>query len=302
VNAKRLTPALLVAALAVSGLSGCTREAVNGAPETPPAQVTVAASGDQTHEATVPTLAIVQPSNVVVLGDSYAQGWGLLDADEMRAAHWPGQVNYARTGVATYEMGDQLDTLEAQIAAGFVPEAVMVIVGGNDLDLVSAVGDCLVGSCPNPADVLPRLTELEPNLVTRYQQIDELVNSEQLIAARGGMLAPVLAGNYPHLLSSSGPIVIGPLTISSDNIDRVNRIITELNSSVERAAYAAGGAVRFVDLSTTFDGHRFGDPDPYLAINGHPNAAGYRAILTAFDQALTHYWNLPGMVAPQSGQ
>jgi len=278
VNAKRLLTSLAVGLLTLAALPGCARSTSETAePATSPGQVVVAP-----HAVAAPT----GPTNVVFLGDSYAQGWGLLEADELRAAHWPNAVNHARTGVATWEMAEQLDTLRSQIAAGLVPDGVVLIVGGNDLDLVEAVRQCLAGVCPSPEAMAPRLVELEPNLVARYQQVDELVNSDALVSARGGKRAPVLVGNYPVLLSTAGPINIGPLTISLDNIERINQVITELNASVARSAKAAGGAVQLVDLSAAFDGHRFGDPVPYLSINGHPNNAGYQAILTAFAEAL----------------
>lgn len=264
--------------LILAALPGCARSDSDAAalPHSP-GQVTVAP-----HVAT----ARSGPATVVFLGDSYAQGWGLLEADELRAEHWSNAINHARTGIATWEMAEQLDTLRSQIADGLVPEAAVLILGGNDLDLVEAVRQCLTGVCPSPDAMLPRLTELEPNLVARYQQVDELINSDALVAARGGKLAPVLVGNYPTLLSTTGPIEIGPISISMDNIERINQVIGELNSVVARAAAAAGGAVQLVDLSTAFDGHRFGDPEPYLSINGHPNNAGYRVILNEFAEAL----------------
>lgn len=156
----------------------------------------------------------------VVLGDSYSSGEGAGDYEEdgedytchrSRNAYGvdvePDAVVIACSGATspdllgllqTDKQPDQMNLLKKMEA----PEIVFLTIGGNDIGFSEIVRHCFIGNCADEKDRQRYLERIErhPGFADTYEKIARAVNSEQMIKARGGVMAPVIVSPYPNPL------------------------------------------------------------------------------------------------------
>lgn len=261
------------ALVAMALLAGCLRVPTPSTDQTAPPAPEVSVTAPDENESPAHRV-------VLVLGDSFAQGWGILNREQILQSFWPGAVSLAQTGVDTRDVATQLVQTAELIENGLVPSLVFISLGGNNLSFLEFAQSCIFASCPEIGDIKPRLEVMEANLTEIYRRIDELVNSEALKAERG-YLAQILVTDYPLLFRPNFNLTIGPVQVEVGATAQITDIQLALNAAIARAVNNADiASVKLVSVEDAFTGHRLGDPTPFVAFTLHPNARGYETLLT----------------------
>ena len=238
-------------------------------------------------DAQLPNAAAAQ-SAVLVLGDSFAQGWGVANRQAILESVWPGAISLAQTGVDTLDISSQLTEAADLIARGLVPTSVFISLGGNNLSFVDFAQNCIFSSCPELGDIKPTLATMTDELTDIYRQIDDLVNSPELIAQRG-YAAQIFVTDYPLLLSPDLNLTVGPVqvNVAATAAAQISEIQLALNRAIAQAVADAGSEhIQLISVQDAFTGHRLGDATSFVSITLHPNAQGFETILTKVASAM----------------
>jgi lysophospholipase L1-like esterase len=256
-------------------------------------------------------------ATTVSLGDSFSSGEGASPYDagtsqehgngcDRSAQAWPRLLgvpesnHFACSGDKTTEFykakNDPLSQLESLrlVAAREPISKVYVTIGGNDLGFSTILGACIAYDCLRHMDSheLKKLHEkVEPAVAKAL--------SEAKAAANGGQ---VMLVGYPNLIPSPGSRFTGCGWLTDQEKPRVWKLESELNSTLARAANAAG--VTFISISDALKGHELCTPDSYVnpvagggafshhgwkpALSkhqGHPDAQGQQRMADAVRRA-----------------
>ena len=190
-----------------------------------------------------------------------------------------------------------------------VPGAAIVTTGGNDIGFVDLVGECALGDASCAAGPALReatfaaIDSLEAELVAAYQAVAAELNTDAMVEARGGDVAPVVVVSYPQLLPVTAEVLC--LGFDDDELALATEIVAGLNDAVEAAALAASQQGRPVyyaqGVEGAFDGQTactsaplvhwpatpsdvlelLQDPDSLGRELLHPTAEGYGVLAQA---------------------
>jgi lysophospholipase L1-like esterase len=250
--------------------------------------------------ATVGVVLTVQSNNapqarqVVVLGDSYASGEGMepyeegTDTGQSRchrsALAFPGQIDELEVFDVTNVScsGAQLDALTqsfrtepSQLSHVGGKDAVVMMLGGNDVDALSYVFD------PDAIDQFEtRLPELQSELESSYQLLRQEVEPDTQIVIVG----------YPSPLGGTNP---QNCFFEPEQVAAVENGAQQINTIISLAAQNAG--FEFVDNLDAFAGHGLCDSEPWVNnvdlanLEGslHPNEEGHRVLADRVRAALS---------------
>ncbi|MDQ1713561.1 MAG: Ca-activated chloride channel [Frankiaceae bacterium] len=216
---------------------------------------------------------------VVIVGDSYSAGEGAGSYEagtdsRHNACHrstltyavalFPDPpVNLACSGAGSADVGstdldnrsaDDKEQLPAQARqlvllrdGGYVPDLVLMTLGGNDVDFVDIVTKCsLPGDCSDDLWGSPvkvrghfedRLRALPASFEYAVSLINSAVNSKKATASRGGKVAPIVILAYPQLF----PTAVGRSAkcqgyVSGDEIRLANGILHDLDRTLSLTA------------------------------------------------------------------
>lgn len=280
----------------------------------------------------------------VVLGDSYSSGEGAgqyngdgnKDNNCHRSDNAYGKVlshdatiiacsgavtaNFYNEQVSGNRVAPQLKKVRALATSDKSPDAVLMSIGGNDVDFAGTVKACILGApgqvCSwnlNPwdgkaaenafrNDALKRVAAVADSLRRVYRDVNRAVNDPVALGKRGGKVAPIIVVPYPRIVPSAeaGASAAGgcEVNISADEISFFNGFIDSLNSQItavvqasrnERVPiYVASDVVpAFQPNHTICDGSNSSanfTTDLRQASNSemlHPNAAGNKAMARA---------------------
>lgn len=134
-----------------------------------------------------------------------------------------------------------------------VPGAAIVTTGGNDIGFVDLVGECALAEASCAEQPVLRdatfaaIEELEGELADAYRAVDAALNSEAMLDARDGAVAPVIVVQYPQLLPESAQVLC--LGFDDDELVLAREIVGGLNDAIETAVTAASGDGRAVYLA-----------------------------------------------------
>lgn len=251
----------------------------------------------------------------VSMGDSYSSGEGAGKYDTAtklvvgngchrtgrawpRLLGVPKEAHLACSGAKTIDFftshkrgpdaTSQLDRLRALAAAHSISR-VFVTIGGNDLGFSRIFKACIVplDSCLDQMDEkeLPRL-----HRVVRPDVIGALIATSQ---AAGG--AEVLLVGYPDLIPANRKAIGCGWWLSNEEAKRVRRLQVEVDSTLLRAAQAAGAV--YVSIRGALEGHELCSDEPwvnwvknvtspFLQEKGHPTSPGQKAMARAVERAL----------------
>jgi hypothetical protein len=223
-------------------------------------------------------------SSYVALGDSYATAEGTTSIDpndscQRGPASYPRQWSAAHPGTAFTDetcSGAVISDVTNQAAAGLNASTslVTVQVGGNDVDFVPVMVDCVItpsdSSCENAA----------ANAAAKAQQIlpGELGTLYAGIKAEAPSAKVVVVG-YPRMYAIGGNCILG---LSDAERTALNNAADVLDDTIQQAAANAG--FTFLDARTTYSGHEICSAGPVwlnsvnwgdLDASYHPNQAGH---------------------------
>lgn len=218
--------------------------------------------------------------NIAVLGDSYSSGEGAKDYDSgtdggndgnrcHRSKNAYGRkllaqaVMIACSGAVTadfygYQISGnrvepQLKRLRREALSGRSPDAVLLSIGGNDVDFVGTVKACTLGLKDQTctwfgegqekgfrADVVARIAAVADSLRRVYRDVDKAVNDAAARAKRDGKYAPVIVVPYPRIVPS-GPAGAQAangcqLNINAKEVEFFNTFIDLLNDQITAVA------------------------------------------------------------------
>lgn len=261
---------------------------------------------------------------ILVLGDSYSSGEGTKDylskgepaCHRSKFAYGP-LIGGESTEVIACSGAISMDFYSRQhksevsqierlrkIVEDANPDVVFLTVGGNDIGFGGKVLACFLGDCAE--DRLSYLRDIEGHAAWSdvYEDVARIVNTQELVAARGGALAPVLVSPYPDLLwdplKGSCNSVLSPegseLNLTPEEVQLGKEMVRALNDKVEEGVLKAqehGYPVYFVDkVEAMAVGHSVCEQDSYfvpITVTGktllkskrqemfHPNKQGHRA-------------------------
>lgn len=145
------------------------------------------------------------------------------------------------------------------------PKTVTIGIGGNDIGFGDIVKRCIgygvwPGTCYQSYEDRLELT----NQINR--QFDQLVDAFSQIKLELGGNGRVYAIGYPRVTKENGNC---PLNVRLDNRETIfaNQVVDSLNGIIKLSAQRAG--VRYVDVSSAFNGYRFCEIDGrQSAMNG----------------------------------
>lgn len=246
-------------------------------------------------------------------------GAGVFDDDRLILACSGATTEHIRGSQQTGDPGartglrPQLDQLRDVVEE---TAAVALTIGGNDVGFADVIIDCLVlnrdVACnPLSPQRLHRLATLEQRDLPRlYADIHAVVNTPDAVAARDGLVAPVVVLPYATPVNRLGGRGCGD--ISPAEADRLRDYADALNAAIDRAVRTARDRGANVHLAADVQdaflpdhtlcaeqshlvaipplalGRGVGEPilgargeDPALQEIAHPTAAGYRAITGA---------------------
>lgn len=241
-------------------------------------------AGGQTTAAPPPEV------ETVALGDSYAAGVGAppaLDACGRSAGSYPERVDgrrridlvaHAACGGAT-----TTDVVTGQLAAlEDGTDLVTLTVGGNDIGWSQALAACLRGSD----------AQCEAAVAAAYQaialQLPGRMDATLAAVTEAAPAAHVVVTGYPHLFS---PEYGDTSLLSIAEQQAVNAGVDRLNGVLAAAAEAHGA--QYLDVTSRFDGHGIGSPEPWvhgpsadLSVAFHPTPEGHNAYAAALTSGL----------------
>ena len=158
-------------------------------------------------------------------------------------------------------------------------DAVLITIGGNDIDFAGIIKRCVIKDClRDQNDTARKLADLKPKLVAAY---------DQLADATWG---PIVVVGYPDLIPGTGK----PLTHCGWMTDlekvRVRSLEADLDDTLREAA--ADADVDYISIRDALAGHELCTPKNQSWINsvkspfhgsgqGHPRARGQRAMADA---------------------
>lgn len=235
------------------------------------------------------TAAPPPPVEHVGLGDSYAAGVGAppaLDACGRSAGSYPALldgrrridlvVNAACTGATTADVrAGQLGPLDAGT------DLVTLTVGGNDIGWGQALGTCILGSdaqCEAAVTAASQAiaAELPDRLDATLAEVSDAAPEAHLVVT-----------GYPRLFSPE----FGDTSLLSVAEQRAVNSGVDLLNGVLAGAAAAHGA-QYLDVTSRFDGHGLGSPEPWIhgladpAVAFHPTPEGHDAYAAALTSSL----------------
>ncbi|MET3810129.1 SGNH/GDSL hydrolase family protein [Arthrobacter sp. UYEF3] len=246
--------------------------------------------------AAVPAQAL-DKTKYIALGDSYAAGQGAgpyLDAcyrsenaySELAADAKAIKLvrNAACSGTTTQDVvNTQLRQLNKST------ELVTITAGGNNLkfaDIVTTCGAAVLD--PTVAPLCAKASSDAAAQIASGQLAGDVASMVQRVQAAAPNAKIVVTG-YPYLYD---PVIPNPADPMSVFIYQAARLADGLNGSITVAAGATGAA--YVDVRAAFRGHGINSVTPWINLdlanlgspdNFHPNAAGYKAYLTALNGA-----------------
>ncbi|RRD04437.1 VWA domain-containing protein [Arachnia propionica] len=281
----------------------------------------------------------------VVLGDSYSSGEGAgdyLPEEEGMVCHrsknaygkaldddttilaCSGATRYEMTGFIRHEkQPNQIGLL----AGEGVPDMVLLTIGGNDIGFADIVLQCFLADCANNGaefkEYSRRIQSL-PGYAKTYQEISKMINSPEMVSARGGVYAPIIVSPYPNplwdksrgkcngaqwwegelaeleqlvsweKLSSMDWVDSSKIGFSRDEIAASELILGALNAKIERSvkeAADAGYPVFYADSVRDFAvGHSICEADSYF-VRLTVTDAGWRGLsdfMTKAKQEMFH--------------
>jgi lysophospholipase L1-like esterase len=235
--------------------------------------------------ATIPAAAANPPGkvNYVALGDSYAAGvGGGTETTECRrtegayAQRWAARKpDSVALTVAACSGATSLDVMANQLASlGPNTDLVSITIGGNDLELFSAMRVC--ADPQQAAACTARIDAIN----------DAMVNT---LPARVGKLLAAMAARAPKakLVVAGYPLVFTDVAecpafaVSKTLRDTANTVLTALNGVL--AAQAKLVSATYVDIAAAFAGHGLCSTEPWIVgMEGlnqntilHPSPRGY---------------------------
>lgn len=271
---------------------------------------------------------VIAPHNgtVVVLGDSYSSGegagnylenkpvachrslksyGGVLGGDQTTIIACSGATTANVWGTAqSDQQPKQLDSLSAELFKddpAVVPDVVFMTIGGNDINFGQIVQNCVLNSdcTTNEQAFIDNIDAFgnssEDKLADLYIRISEMVNTEDIIKARGGLPVPVVISPYPDPLWEPSKGTCSAV-FSQKELRMAKKILGKLNSTisgnvekVRASGYPVFYAEPVVEMAL---GHSSCTTDSYFvsvdpaniaahAFNTqelfHPNQQGYEA-------------------------
>jgi lysophospholipase L1-like esterase len=218
---------------------------------------------------------------VVILGDSYSAGEGAGSYEagtdsSHNACHrstrtyavalFPDPpVNLACSGAGAADIGstdldnrspddsEQLQSQAKQLVrlrdGGYVPDLVLMTLGGNDVDFADIITKCaLPGDCSDDiwgskvkvrGHFEDRLAGLPASFEYAISLVNSVVNTPKARASRGGKVTPIVVLAYPRLF----PTAVGKAAkcqgyVSGDEIRLANEIVRDLDLTLSLSAYS----------------------------------------------------------------
>ena len=206
---------------------------------------------------------------------------------------------------------------QQEFASTYLPEAILLSVGGDDVGFANIVKSCVAnsggGTCydtyEDRAELLNEINGVYSKLVNTYKTLREQSGGARLYAV-----------GYPQIAKPGGDCGLN-VHLNGDEVTFSARLIDYLDSVVQRAAQTAG--VVYVDTQHAFDGHRLCEaPAGESAMNGftvgndagitidghvinfigaesyHPTALGYRLLADTIAKATKNLAaSMPGPTA-----
>ncbi|WP_153398801.1 SGNH/GDSL hydrolase family protein [Ornithinicoccus halotolerans] len=238
-----------------------------------------------------PTTAAPPPQvEAVALGDSYAAGVGAppaVDGCGRTGGSYPARVDgrrridlVAHAACGGASTSDVISSQLEQLDAG--TDLVTLTVGGNDIGWSQALAACLLGS---DAQCQAAVTAASQAIAL---QLPGRMDATLTAVTEAAPEAHVVVTGYPLLFSPE----YGDTSLLSVAEQRAVNAGVELLNGVLAAAAAAHGA-QYLDVTSRFEGHGIGSPEPWihgpspdLSVAFHPTAEGYNAYAAALTSGL----------------
>lgn len=220
--------------------------------------------------------------NIAVLGDSYSSGEGARDYDAGTNGGSGADDNYchrsknaygrkllpnaeliACSGAVTADfykaqrtghlVEPQLRRLRRVATSDRSPDAVLLSIGGNDVDFVGTVAACILGAPGQTctwdgaieeqkfrADAASRIAGVADSLRRVYRDVNRAINDPTARARRGGKYAPIIVVPYPRIVPSTHAGSAAArgcnININANEVDFFNSFIDMLNVQIGAVA------------------------------------------------------------------
>ncbi|QPK80472.1 VWA domain-containing protein [Schaalia sp. ZJ405] len=225
---------------------------------------------------------------VVVLGDSYSSGEGagdyanthppschrspnvygqLIGGKNTKIIACSGATTRDVLGGASEKQVSQIDLLR-KIEN---PDVVVLTMGGNDIGFSDIVKECFLHDCQSNERKYRDFVSHLAHMSGSYMELSEVINSKELIAKRGGKLAPLIVSPYPDPFwsPSRGKCNhFGLNGFTSSEIAMSKRLLATLNERIRtevKEAQAQGYPVYFSEpVITMAAGHSICVEDSYF--------------------------------------
>ena len=186
----------------------------------------------------------------------------------------------------------------------YKPKVITLTMGGNDIDLVGKLHDCVTGfgTC---SYVNEGRSTIASEIFNEYGYLKDLYTK---LYNASGKKAKIYVLGYPNIINSDASASCGTnvLLLNASERALATNSIAYLNNVIKQAARAAG--VKYIDIENSLDGHRLCDRgDEYvdgvatlLGVKGlqdqgsfHPNAKGQQSIaLSVWDEQNVNHVSL----------
>lgn len=211
----------------------------------------------------------------VILGDSYSSGEGTKKYDPVtntaqfgNVCHrspdaygprlFPGKAMiiacsgaltshfFAQQPSGSQDMPAQLEVLRnLAVDKKTSPDAVLLSIGGNDIDFAKIVATCVLRDCAAndfEANAVDRVNRLPNDLNRVYTQVDRAVNDSKARGVRGGALTPIVVVPYPRITpidesTASEGCFAG---ITATEVGFLNRLVGLLNQQIRQVVTLLG--------------------------------------------------------------